>query len=96
MRAVVAGGPVELTAGVAGATQVSEATVDVGGPAVDAVVLDTTYEVSGDLTGTWHEKVWFAVDDWLPLRIERALDLDGLATFTERSALVLADPDPRR
>ncbi len=91
----LSGGPAALTATVAGTTEVSEATVRVGEDEVDALAVDVTYEISGDLTGTWHEQTWFA-DDWLPLRIERSLDLDGLADFTERSTLVLADATPSR
>jgi len=35
-------------------------------------------------------------DHWLPLRIERILDLHGPATFTEQSTLDLTDLEPVR
>jgi len=90
----MAGGPARLNAQLVG-TSAAEvpASVDVGGEAQEAVKLDLSYEISGDLRGTWHEVVWFGTD-WTPLRIERDLELQGLATFTEHSELVLVDRTP--
>jgi hypothetical protein len=92
----LSGGPAQLSATLTGTTEVSDASIQVGSSDIDALVVDVTYQITGDLTGTWHEKIWFAADNWLPVRIERALDLNGLATFTERSTLQLTDTSPRR
>lgn len=92
----LSGGPAQLIATLTGATEVTEQSATVGDTEVDARVVDVTYEIAGDLTGTWHEKTWFAAQNWLPLRIEREFDLNGLATFTERSTLELTDTAPRR
>jgi len=91
----LAAGPTTLTASLTGTSHTTEdRTVDVDGRAVDAVLVDVRYAVSGDLTGSWHERIWFARENWLPLRIERTLDLQGLATFTEQSELVLTSLTP--
>ena len=90
----MSGGPATLTADLVG-TSAAEvpATAQVGGRQHEAVKVALTYEISGDLSGTWDEAVWFG-DDWTPLRIERDLELKGLATFTEHSELVLVDRTP--
>lgn len=92
----LSGGPAQLTATLTGTTQVIDEAVTVGGADLDALAVEVTYQISGDLTGTWHETIWFSEDNWLPLRVERELDLNGLATFTERSTLELTDTAPRR
>jgi hypothetical protein len=92
----LSGGPAQLTATVTAKTKATDTSVGVGDTEVDARLVDVTYAITGDLTGTWHEKTWFAATNWLPLRVERVLDLHGLATFTERSALELTDTAPRR
>lgn len=92
----LSGGPAQLTASLAGTVQVNRtASVTVGGEDVAAIAVDVVYQIGGDLTGTWHEQLWFTRDDWLPLRIERHLDLRGLASFTEDSTLELTDTSPR-
>ena len=70
--------------------------VDVDGKLIDAVMVDVTYEITGDFTGTWHEVPWLASENALPVRIERDLDLSSLATFTEHSELVLTSITPKR
>lgn len=92
----LSGGPAQLTATLTGMTAVAEQPVTVAGTDVDARVVAVTYAITGDLSGTWHERIWFAAENWLALRIERELDLNGLATFTERSTLELTDTAPRR
>ena len=57
--------------------------------------LAITYTVSGDLSGTWSEKLWLS-DDMLPVRIVRDLELTGPATFTEHSILELSHLSPTR
>lgn len=90
----LSGGPAELTATLDGTAESTGDTVTVGDEDVEATAVDVTYEISGDLSGSWRERTWFRSTDWLPLRIERELDLEGLATFTERSTLELTDLEP--
>lgn len=93
----LSGGPARLTAKLQGSAKVTRpAEVTVANQPVVAIAVDVTYQVSGDLTGSWHEQIWFARENWLPLRIERNLDLQGLATFSEHSTLDLVDTSPTR
>lgn len=62
---------------------------------VSTTPLEITYTVSGDLRGTWSEKLWLS-DDMLPVRIVRSLELSGPATFTEHSTLELSHLSPTR
>jgi len=88
------GGPAAIEASLAGTATVGEAgTVDVGGEAVAATPVTVRYDVSGDLTGTWEETTWWS-ESHLPLRIERSLDLSGLASFTEDSELTITSLEP--
>jgi hypothetical protein len=95
------GGPAEVTARIVGTASVSakEQLDRDKGSRDDAVVettpLTITYAVSGDLSGTWSEKLWLS-DDMLPVRIVRSLDLRGPATFTEHSTLELTHLSPTR
>lgn len=90
----MAGGPARLGAQLAGtSTAEVPSSVEVAGEQHEAVKLDLRYDITGDLTGTWRELIWFGTD-WTPLRIERDLELQGLATFTEHSELVLVDRTP--
>lgn len=94
-RLVLSGGPVDLSAEIAGTAQVAPpVTTRVDGISIDTVRLDLSYEVSGDLDGTWEESLWLRQADLLPLRIERDLDLAGLADFEEHSTLALSELDP--
>jgi hypothetical protein len=93
-RLSLSGGPAAVNATLHGTSTSERTTVEVGGQPVDAVAVDVRYQISGDLSGSWDERVWFAVDDWLPLRIERELDLRGPASFTERSELTLRSLEP--
>lgn len=93
----LSGGPAQLSATLAGSAHTAKpTTATVGDSEVDAIAVDVTYQITGDLTGTWREQLWFAQDNWLPLRIERNLDLRGLATFTEQSTLNLTDTTPTK
>ena len=88
------GGPAELSATVDGTVTARTAVVDVDGREVAAVQVDIVNTLSGDLTGTWNESLWFSEDDWLPLRIVRSLDMQGLAAFSETSDLTITTLDP--
>lgn len=68
--------------------------VDVAGRAVQAWHVRIRRNVSGDLTGFWHEDVWFAHADGLPLRIVRNAELSGPATFREESTFSLRSLEP--
>lgn len=92
------GGPKQLTAELTGtSTWTRRVTVELGdGTPVDTTEVDLSFEVTGDLTGTWRERVWLAGDDALPVRITRDLDLDGLAAFTEHRDSTLTTLTPER
>lgn len=93
----LSGGPTSLDAKLAGTTTVGHlGTVAVGDEQIAATRVDVSYTISGDLSGTWRESVWFSDAQWLPLRIERDLAIRGLATFSERTTLELTDATPRR
>lgn len=62
---------------------------------IQTTPLAITYTVSGDLSGTWSEKLWLS-EDMLPVRIARDLELKGPATFTEHSILELSHLSPTR
>jgi hypothetical protein len=90
----MSGGPASLDAELVGtSTAEVPASAEVAGEEHEAVKVAVSYEISGDLSGTWDEVVWFG-SDWIPLRIERDLELKGLATFAEHSELVLVDRTP--
>lgn len=63
--------------------------------AIETTPLEITYTVSGDLSGTWSEKLWLS-HDMLPVRIVRSLELRGPAAFTEHSTLELTQLSPTR
>ncbi len=89
------GGPAKLNATLQGtATSNPSATVDVAGTSVEATEVDIDLEATGGLTGTWRERVWFARDGALPLRVARDLDLEGLAAFTEHRDSTIGELHP--
>jgi hypothetical protein len=91
------GGPAKISAKVLGtATVGDEAQLTVGGTPVEVRRVSLEYVISGALTGSWSEELWLELRTNLPVRIERALDLSGLATFRERSELQLVDLTPAR
>lgn len=93
-RLEMSGGPASITATLSGRAlpgDESEATVD--GEQVRARPLTLSYQVSGDLSGTWEEILWLDASN-LPVRIQRKLDLAGPATFTEHSDLQLVSLTP--
>jgi hypothetical protein len=91
------GGPKQLNATLEGTSASNRsAAVTVDGTPVDATEVTIDFKVTGDLTGTWREQVWFSHTDALPLRITRDLHLDGLAAFTEKRDSTLAGLDPER
>lgn len=93
----VSGGPAALSAEVSGTSGLGDpTTVEIAGEGCEARPMELRYEVTGDLRGTWRERIWFATDDRLPLRVERDLELEGLATFTEHSVLELTGTVPSR
>ena len=89
-------GPAKMSAKAEGAAQASTVSVQVGNAARPATKLEVTYTFTGDINGTWTERTWFDADSWLPLRIERELDMKGFATFKESSTLALVSLEPRR
>jgi hypothetical protein len=91
----VDGGPAAITVDLAGtSTQSAPTNRQVGGESVEAVPVELTFTASGGLTGTWVERWWLSTEDWLPVEMERALDLQGPASFVERSSFVLEDLVP--
>lgn len=93
----LSGGPVEVTATLAGTSdRIGLATVVIDGEQVEAVELELSYDVTGDLSGSWAEHLWLHQQTGLPLRIERTLDLHGLATFSEQTSLALTSLEPAR
>lgn len=88
------GGPAKLNATVSGTVNTTASTLDVAGESVDVVVVAVTYALSGDLTGSWTETTSLSLETWLPLQIERKLDMEGLATFSETSTLTIQSLDP--
>lgn len=68
--------------------------IEVGPEVVEAAHLQIRYDVSGDLTGTWTEGLWVDPLSLLPVRIEREIDLSGLARFHESSRLDLSKLEP--
>jgi len=88
------GGPAAITATLVGtATGGDTEQLTIGDEQVAVTPLTISYEVTGDLSGTWNETLWLR-NDHLPVRVERELDLSGPATFTERSRLELVDLSP--
>ena len=90
----LSGGPAAISATLAGtATRGEPEQRTVGTDTVTTTPLTITHRVSGDLSGTWTERLWLTETN-LPVRIERTLDLSGPATFTERSVLDLQSLTP--
>lgn len=90
-------GDAQLTGTLTGTTEATERVlVEVGGRRVEAVLVDLRFEVSGEITGSWSERTWFARDPWLPLRIERERRLAGSAEFAEHFELALTSLDANR
>lgn len=89
-------GPAQMSATAKATATATAASAQAGGATIPAIKLEVTYTFNGDITGSWTERTWFATDRWLPLRIERELDMKGLATFKESSTLNLSSIEPRR
>jgi hypothetical protein len=101
------GGPAAISASIAGTATVlpkeqltlgksrSDNTASRNTEVVRTTPLAITYTVSGDLSGSWSEKLWLT-EDMLPVRITRDLELTGPATFTEHSVLELSHLAPTR
>lgn len=90
----VDGGPAKLDATVAGTIATRSSAIEVDGQSVDAVEVAIVNILSGDLSGSWTETIWMSTEDWLPLRIQRELDMAGLATFSESSDLTIQSLEP--
>lgn len=91
----LAGGPVNVETGFEGTTQIGDVTqVEIQGEKVDALPVTVTYLASGSVTGTWTERFWMSVEDWLPVRIEREVSLVGPMSISEKSRLDLLALDP--
>lgn len=90
----LSGGPATISATLEGtAARGAPEELRVGTASVHATPITVTYDVTGDLSGTWTETLWLG-DANLPIRMERTLDLSGPATFTERSQLHLESLTP--
>lgn len=90
----LSGGPASITASVSGtATARAPESVTVGERSVEATPVTVAFEVTGDLTGSWTEETWWGPAN-LPVRINRTLDLKGLATFSEKTELTLTSLEP--
>ena len=70
-------------------------TLTIGEREVEALSVVIEHVVSGDMSGRTREALWLDTTNWLPVRIDREMELTGFATFTERSTLDLADLTPR-
>ncbi len=90
----LSGGPASIDADLTGPVRATarEAIV-VDGVAIEVTPVAFDLEVGGDLSGSWTERTWWT-DDMVPVRIERSLDLEGLASFSERSELALLSIEP--
>ncbi|MCO5314483.1 MAG: hypothetical protein M9952_16290 [Microthrixaceae bacterium] len=90
----VSGGPISVDAQLSG-TVVEEASevVRVGDDEVETTPVVLTLVAAGSITGGWTETIYFA-DNNLPVKVVRDLDLQGPATFTEQSELVLTSLTP--
>ncbi len=71
-------------------------TLTIGDRDVEAVSVVVEHVVTGDMSGRTRESLWLDTTNWLPVRIERDMELTGFATFTERSRLDLQDLTPLR
>lgn len=87
-------GPATLTALLTGtATRGVERPFTIGDRPVTATPITVSYEITGDLSGSWTETTWFS-EQLLLVRIERRISLSGPATFNEDSELQLSDLFP--
>lgn len=90
----LSGGPAAISASLTGTAVRGEPEERTVGPeTVEATPVTVSYEVTGDLAGTWTETLWLTGTN-MPVRIERTLDLTGPATFSERSELDLESLTP--
>lgn len=90
----MSGGPLTMNATLVGtATSSTPEPIEVGARTVEAIPVTISHGVSGDLSGSWVETLWFA-ENRLPVAIKRAVTLSGPATFTETSTLTLTDIAP--
>ncbi|MEZ5310086.1 MAG: hypothetical protein R2735_05745 [Microthrixaceae bacterium] len=92
---VLGGGPMEVNADMTGSLTVgAPEAIDVGGTAVQARPVAINYVASGKVSGPWSETIWMAVDDWLPVKIVREINLRGPANIRETSELNLKSLEP--
>lgn len=90
----LSGGPASITATLTGtATTGATDVLSVGDERVSTVPVAIHYTVDGDLSGSWDETTWWS-EAHLPVKVERSLQLTGLANFTETSSLVLTSLEP--
>lgn len=85
------GAPVEVVADLVGSVTVGEAEdVDIAGTTVRALPVKIAYDANSKVTGSWGETVWMSEENWLPLKFDRDINLQGTATIIEKSSLVLS------
>lgn len=89
------GGPKAVTATLDGTATWDGSTekLTVDGTDVATRPIKMHFPVTGDITGTWDETIWWSADH-LPVRIERSFHLAGPATFNEESKLQLTSLEP--
>lgn len=89
------GGPMEVNAEMKGTLTVgAPEAIDVGGTSVQASLVSITYLAAGKVSGPWSEKIWMSVDNWLPVKIVRDVNLQGPASIRETSELTLKSLEP--
>jgi hypothetical protein len=76
--------------------------IDVGGKPVSSVHVRQEVVFEGDQTGSQVEEFWFALDNWMPLRNTRVLEVVspapepiGSVTYTEEGSWQLTSLTPR-
>ncbi|MCB0977895.1 MAG: hypothetical protein KDB02_10600 [Acidimicrobiales bacterium] len=88
------GGPMKVTAEFEGVARTGAAEkLTIGGKQVTVTPVTIDYDITGSVSGSWHEKLWLTAER-MPARIERKLDLKGPATFHEDIELELTSLSP--
>lgn len=91
----VDGGPAAITVELSGtAAQSDPEDLEVDGESVETIPVEISLTAAGGLSGTWVERWWLSTEHWLPVRMERRLDLQGPASFVESSSFQLEDLVP--
>lgn len=93
-RMTLAGAPIDVNLRLVGRIeQHARRSVRLAGTTMPITPVTLTFDVTGDLHGQWTESLWFS-DTHLPVRIDRDLALDGVASFSEDSTITLQRSSP--